>query len=264
MRLRTEGRERGTLKERPGHLFGPQAGHREDGPGFLLRFGGRVGHRAIESKDLGGGDGANETVEVIAVCGEIVGEAAQSRMELAGGAEVVDGLGQRPANRRAQTRLTVARLKFGFRGSTTQAASCSRGFPLSGNSSGQNGTRGSTLTGCFGLVVGGRVIVFGVMDAPQVGVDAAEKRRQSAKIGLLPGLKWMVVALGAVDPSPQKRSRHPRGQPVGGRPARFRVERDRDEIGRGVIGPETAVGDQLGDERVVAGGSPGSRRSARR
>ena len=38
VRLGTEGRERRTLKECPGHLFGPQAGHREDGPGVFLCF----------------------------------------------------------------------------------------------------------------------------------------------------------------------------------------------------------------------------------
>ena len=142
-------------KSAPAHLFGPQAGHREDGPGVLLRFRRAVADGAIESEDLRGGDRANEPVQVISVRGEIVGEAAQGRVQLAGGAEVVNRLGQRRPNSRAQTRLTVARLKFGFLELTTQAASCSRGFPLSGSSSGQNGTRGSTLTGCFVLWSGG-------------------------------------------------------------------------------------------------------------
>ena len=55
----------------------------------------------------------------------------------------------------------------------------------------------------------------------------------------------MVVALGAVDPHPEKRPGNPRGQPIGRGPAGVGVERDGDEIGRRMIGPEALLGDQV-------------------
>ena len=84
-------------KEGPGHLLGPQAGHREDGPGRFLLPRRRVGAALSSAEDLGGGDDADQPVQVVAVRGEIVGQPAQSRVELAGGGQVVDRLGQRAA-----------------------------------------------------------------------------------------------------------------------------------------------------------------------
>ena len=118
------------------------------------------------------------------------------------------------------------------------------GVSLFGQQFGAERHAGLDLDRLLGLVVGGHVVVFGVVNAPQVGVDAAEEGREAAEIRLLPGLKRMVVALGAVDPRPQKRPGNPCGQPVGGGLAGFGVERDGDEIGRGMIGPEAPVGDQ--------------------
>ena len=51
VRLGTKGRERRTLEERPGHLFGSQAGHREDGPGFFLRIGSGCRPTALSSRN---------------------------------------------------------------------------------------------------------------------------------------------------------------------------------------------------------------------
>ena len=92
VRLGAEGRERRTLKESAGHLFWPQTGHREDSPCFLLSFRRRIGDGAIETEHLRRGDDSNQTVEVIAVCGEIVGKQSQSGMKFTSSAEVVDGL----------------------------------------------------------------------------------------------------------------------------------------------------------------------------
>ncbi len=78
VRLRPEGRERGSLEQSAGHLLGPQSRHRKDGPGILLRFRRAVAHGAIKAEYLCGGDGAYQAVEVISVRGEIVGEAAQT------------------------------------------------------------------------------------------------------------------------------------------------------------------------------------------
>ena len=176
---------------------------------------------------------------------EIVGQAAQSRMELAGGAEVVDRLGQRSAQQEGPDAVDGRAAEVGVPPIDHPGGELFAGVPLVGQQLGAKRHARLDLDRLLGLAVGGHVIVFGVMDAAQVGVGAAEEGRQAAEIRLLPGLKRVVVALGTVDPRPQKRPGNPCGQPVGGRPARVRVESHRDEIGRGMIGPETAVGDQF-------------------
>ena len=246
VRLRAQGRERGTLEQCPGDLFGPQPRHREDGPGLFLCVRRAVGDGAVEAEDLGGGDGANEAVKVVI-------RARRNRRRARPSAGCSSPAARRSStgsasgrpNSRAQTRLTVARLKFGFRGSTTQAASCSRGLPVLGQQLGTERHAGLDLDRLLGLVVGRRVFVFAVTNAAQIGAHAAEERREAAKIGLLPGLERVIVALGTVDPDAEEGPRHPRGQSIGRRPAGFRVKRDGDEIGRGVIGPQAPVGDQL-------------------
>ena len=154
------------------------------------------------------------------MCREIVGEAAQSRMELAGGREVVDGLGQRTAQEQGPDAVDGRAAEVGVPPVDHPGGKLFAGISLVGQQLGAKRHAGLDLDRLLGLVVGGLVVVFGVMDAPQVGVDAAEERREAAKIGLLPGLKGVVVALSTVDPRPEKRPRNPRGQPVGGRPAR--------------------------------------------
>ena len=52
-----------------------------------------------------------------------------------------------PENAHLLGRLAVALAKFGFPGSTAQAASRSRGVPEAGSSSGRNGTPGATSVG---------------------------------------------------------------------------------------------------------------------
>ena len=87
---------------------------------------------------------------------EIVGELAQGGVELAGGGQVVDRLGQRAAEQEGPDAIDGRAGEVRIPRSTTQAASCSRGLPDPGRSSGQNGTRGSTSTGSLVLRSGGR------------------------------------------------------------------------------------------------------------
>ena len=51
----------------------------------------------VETERLGGGDHADQTMQVIAVGGEVVGERDEGRVDLGGGGQVVDRLDQRAA-----------------------------------------------------------------------------------------------------------------------------------------------------------------------
>ena len=180
----------------------------------------RLSARAVEAEDLGGGDDADQPVQVVTV--------ARSRRPAAirpGGSSPAAGRSStgsasgRPKSR-AQTRLTVARAKLGLRGSVTQAgellARAARPRPELGEERHARLDRRRLL----GLAVQRLVRAFSVADAAQVRVNLAEEGGQAAEVGLLPGLERVVVALGAIEPDAQERPRHPRRQPFRRRAAR--------------------------------------------
>ena len=94
-------------------------------------------------------------------------------------------------------------------------------------------------------------VLFAVADASQARIDPAEERSQAAEIVLLPFLEGMVVALGAIDPHTEKRPGHPRRQPFRGRHLEVGVVGHGNEVGRRLVGPEPAIGDQVPNQAVI-------------
>jgi hypothetical protein len=69
--------------------------------------------------------------------------------------------------------------------------------------------------GLLGLGVEGLEDAVAVVDAGEVGADAAEEGGQAAEVVLLPGLERVVVALGAVEPDAQEGPGHAGGDALG-------------------------------------------------
>ena len=138
--------------------------------------------------------------------GEVVGQQVQGRVELAGGGQVVDRLGQRPAEQQGpdavDRRAGEVRVpRVGDPGGELLA-----GLPDVRQQLGaETARRARPSTGSLVLRSSGRYSFSRVADAAEVGVDAAEEGGQAAEVGLLPGLERVVVALGAVEPHAQER-----------------------------------------------------------
>ena len=116
----------------------------------------RLGRRAVDAEHLGRGDRADQPVQVVAVGREIVGQRDQGRVELAGGGQVVDRLGQRAAQQQRPDAVDRRAGEVGVpRVDDPGGKLLARAALASGNSSAQNGTRGSTLTGSLVLWSGG-------------------------------------------------------------------------------------------------------------
>ena len=67
------------MQHAAGHLFGPQAGQREPGPCFFGQLGVVAAGGTVEPEDLRAGDEANESAQVEAMSGKILGEDVQGR-----------------------------------------------------------------------------------------------------------------------------------------------------------------------------------------
>ena len=87
--------------------------------------------------------------------------------------------------------------------------------------------------------------------AREAGLGLAEERGETLKILLLPVLEGVIVALGTVDPDAEKGPRDPAGESFGIDLLLFGIVGDRQEVGRGVVGPEAVGDDQFADDLVV-------------
>ena len=253
VRLRADRRDRGGLEERTGDLLGPQPASSERRPRRLPAL--RRSHAvvdAVEPERPARGDDANEPVHVVIVRGKVGGKQVERGMQLTGGRQVVDRLGERAAQEQGPDAIHRGTRKIGVPrvgdpGCKLLARTAGIGLQL-----GAEGHAGGDVDRLFGLPVRRPVFVlFAVADAPQARVGAAEERSEAAEIILLPVLERMVVALGAVDPHAQKRAGHPRRQAFGGRHFEIGVIGHGHEVGRRLVGPEALVGDHLLDQAVV-------------
>ncbi len=254
MRSGVEGGDGVGLEKRAGDLVGSQAASWGRRPSLRPGSSDATECRgAVQAERLGGGDHADQATEVVAVRGEIAGDQVERLGELARQRE-----GRRSARRGAGRTSTptcdwsVALASCGIFRVDTQAASCWRGVPTRGRSSGRDGTCGSTFDRLASSC--GRSAdraFFAVLDPSPAAINPAEERGQAAEILLLPGLERVVVALGAIEPDPEECPRSAGGQALGIGRLRVGVESDRDEIGGRVIGPEAGFGDQVADDGVV-------------
>ena len=134
-RLRAEGGQRRRLEDGPGHLLGPQAGHREGRPVLVARarpVPGSASSALSRRKSLGGGDDRGSAGGGRSRAPEVVGQQLEGRGQLAGGGQVVHRLDQRPAEEQGPDAVDRRPGEVRVAGSTTQAASCSRGLPSAG------------------------------------------------------------------------------------------------------------------------------------
>ena len=138
-------------------------------------------------------------MQVKAARGEIVGEQAQGGVKLAGGGQVVDRLGQGAAEQEGPDAIDRRAGEVRVPAIHNPGGELLARAARARSKLGAERHLGIDRDRLPGLAVRRAVIVRGVADAAQVGVNAAEEGRQAAKVGLLPVLERVIVALGAVD-----------------------------------------------------------------
>ena len=217
-----------------------------DGLGTFLGLGGRV-----ETERLGGDNRPDQPPEVEAVAREILGQDRQRGRRLPRAREVVDRLDQRAAEQERPDPVDGRSREVGIAGVRHPARQPLPTRPGLRVHLGQEGDAGLDRRRLALLAVVDLELPFAVGDPSKGVLDLTKIGGESAKVRTLPGLERVVVALGAVDPDAQERSGHPGGQPLGVVRLLFGVERDRDEVGRRVVGPDPLAGDQVADDRVI-------------
>ena len=125
-------------------------------------------------------------------------------------------------------------------------------MPWSGSNSGGEGH--ARRDGPLGLrlVIFDDILAGAVVNAGEADVGLSEEGGQPLKIGLLPRGERVIVALGAIETQPKKGPSHTAGQSH-----RVRLiflillAGNAHEIGRGFVGPQAVVGDQVADNGVI-------------